>query len=308
MVFEKIVVPLDGSQLGETALPWAADIAAAFRSQVHLLSVAESTSAEDHGLRQGYLDHRAELLKREINLRNAAVTADVVSAVASGDPAHEVVRYTETNGVGLLILVSHGRSGILSWPMGSTAARILGSETCPVLFVRARTPTPGTPPPAGGILVPLDGSSNAETVLPYAREICTRLQSPVTLLRTVPVSHDVVTIGGARTVDLAPREVARLSHEAEQYLSSVRTSHFAGQVTASVRTGNAAAEITRYATERAVSLIAISSRGQSQTSGWKLGEVSHKILHTAGAPIFMIRIPPSHPLAAPGHRSPGRLS
>ncbi len=185
-MFETIVVPLDGSQYGETALPWAADIAAGFGSQVHLVSVTETTTTEDTGLRQGYLDHQADWLKNEIKQRKPLVTANVLTVVLAGDPAQELLQYTEENDIRLIILVSHGRSGIMSWPMGSTAARILSTESRPVLFVRARTTAPSNTPLAASMLVALDGSTTAEAVLPYAKEMAVRLHSRVTLLSAVP--------------------------------------------------------------------------------------------------------------------------
>jgi nucleotide-binding universal stress UspA family protein len=295
-MFDSIAVPLDGSQFGEIALPWARRFGAAFGSAVHLISVSEHISEEDRGLRQGYLDDRAQSLRSQILRANPDAAGSVLPVVLAGDPARQIVQYTETNSISLVILVSHGRSGILSWPMGSTATRILSAETGPVLFLRASStamkPARGAAGNTAGILVALDGSMAAEAVLPYATEISVRLEESVTLLRTVPGSYDVPTIGGMKTVDLPPREIDRLRREAGEYLDNAKTRFNQARAVPAVRTGAAAEEIMGYATENDMSMIAITSRGQSHTSGWKFGAVAHKIANTATVPVFIVRTPP----------------
>jgi nucleotide-binding universal stress UspA family protein len=290
-VFERVAVPLDGSQFGEMALPWAAEIAAAFDSEVHLLSVSESGHKDDLNLRQAYLEHERESLTLQISDRKSDSHFKVKVAAMEGDAASATVNYTEKQDVGLVILVSHGRSGLMPWPVGSTASRILSSETKPILFVRAKTLVAEGSSLLLNTLVALDGSSGSEAVLPYTEEISARLLSRITLFRSVRSTNEVVTIGGAKSVELPNFEVERLKREASEYLVNIEA-RFAGRATSVVRTGPAASEIMRYSDDNRISLIAITSHGQSKVSGWRFGEVAHKVLHSSNVPVFVVKLPP----------------
>jgi nucleotide-binding universal stress UspA family protein len=288
-MFEKIAVPLDGSEFGEMALPWAVNIAVSFHSEIHLLSVSENEVIEEKGMRPGYLDHKAEIIRHEIRARSG--TGEVKPIVMEGAPANKIIDYVQTEYIDLLVLVSHGRSGIMPWPMGSTAARILSMSTKPVLFIRANKLVVG-PPLETHILVALDGSLNGESVLPYIKQISTRMRSNVTLFRVVPSFYEIVTTGGVRSVDLPHMEIERRVQEANEYLEKIKTSFNTNQVNCAVRTGPAANEIVNYARDNEVNVIAITSRGQSKVGGWRLGEVAHKVLHVSSTPIFMVKVPP----------------
>ncbi len=85
-------------------------------------------------------------------------------------------------------------------------------------------------------------------------------------------------------------QIERLRREAGEYLDTVKAGFAPAQAVAEVRTGPAATEIIKYATENDVSLIIISSRGQSQTGSWSFGEVSHKIVNGTTAPVLIIRV------------------
>jgi nucleotide-binding universal stress UspA family protein len=186
-MFERILVPLDGSDLGEMALPWAVEVAAALRSEIDIVGVSETSNEELRNMQRGYLERKAEQAAAQIRSRKPPDAApQVVRAfLLDGNPAAQLLSHASKNDVGLLLLVSHGRSGIMPWPMGSTAARILSRASMPVLFVRARQATEQPASLLGHIMVPLDGSANSESVLPYVEHLVANVPSRVTLFRTI---------------------------------------------------------------------------------------------------------------------------
>jgi nucleotide-binding universal stress UspA family protein len=294
-MFERILVPLDGSELGELALPFAEEVAAAFGSEVILLHVCETKVPEYHHTHQVYLE---KMVKQTTDYVRAHRSEDaglvrVKAVLLDGDPAAQITEHAEQNDISLLIMVSHGRSGIMPWSMGSTAARILNQTVRPVLFIRAREPIPQAviSPPFGQIMLPLDGSTNGEAALPYIRELTRRIDSELTLFQVVAPGYHVPTIGGQSYVSSPKAEIDRLSNEARQYLDRISAEVEGSRATIKleVRVGNAAEEILKFAGENNISLVAMSSHGYSGSNRWPFGNVTHKILHSGQMPVFLAR-------------------
>ena len=93
--------------------------------------------------------------------------------LAIGYPAEEILRYTEENDVDLIMMASHGLSGVRRWVLGSVADKVLRASGVPVWLVRAGVTEEIAYDkwPSKTILVPLDGSELAEAVLPHAEAV-----------------------------------------------------------------------------------------------------------------------------------------
>jgi nucleotide-binding universal stress UspA family protein len=175
-VFEQILVPLDGSQLAECVLPHAVAMARAFQSRLLLLQAVECPQAEADPVRtvdplhwqvhkteaQAYLDAIA------VRLQETGLTVE--EHLVEGEPAERIVQFAQDQNVDLILLSSHGFSGLSRWNVSSVAQKVIFQAYKPVMIVRAYHLS------SGGvvglsyerILVPLDGSLRAEHVLPYA--------------------------------------------------------------------------------------------------------------------------------------------
>ena len=150
---EKIVVPLDGSELAECVLPHVEDVAGGDKTrEVILVSITEpvvvQTSSPEMGgwdnppsekvtmtvgkkerQAQRYLDKVAKKLDKEgIKVR---------TKVLIGNPAEEITSFTESSGADLIIMASHGRSGPSRWTHGSVAEKVFRASCVPILMVRA---------------------------------------------------------------------------------------------------------------------------------------------------------------------------
>lgn len=286
-MFETITVPLDGSRFAELALPWAAEIASAFGSAVTLLSVSESETEEARTMRLGYLEHRAEFLRKDIAGRKAPLQTAIRTLLLAGEPAVSILRYTREQMPSLLFLVSHGHSGIMPWAMGSTAARVLSRVECPVLFIRAHKETATPPSLVQHILAALDGSPRGEAVLPHLKALAESLGSRITLFRAISPSHEAVTIGGSTIIQRPKVELDRLREEAHTYLHSLATAFPEGKATDAVVLGDPAPAILEFAGRSQVSLIAITTRGKADAD-WRFGEVSHKLVQSSVTPLLLV--------------------
>ena len=140
-MFEKIVVPLDGSKLAELALPYAEELAARTGSQITLLRVIASGEAEDYEKNQVYLKGVAREVEIDTKklLEKSGGEIKVETAVLTGNPAEAIVDYAATKKISLIVMASHGRSGIGRWTLGSVAEKVVRGGSSPVLLVRSQT-------------------------------------------------------------------------------------------------------------------------------------------------------------------------
>jgi nucleotide-binding universal stress UspA family protein len=156
-MYEKILVPLDGSDLAESVLPHVEAIARGCRAvEIVLLRVCDAPSIladypegsnktwEKHVQRmttnaQQQCNVYLEDIEKQLRYKGFKVRTES----CLGKPADEIVDYAAKNGVDLIIMASHGRSGISRWAYGSEADKVLRSSCVPVLLVKVPGCVPG---------------------------------------------------------------------------------------------------------------------------------------------------------------------
>lgn len=147
-MYNNILVPLDGSELAETALPHARALAHAFQSTITLISIIEPVAVYPQPGMIGpvlsvavNVEDEMDNSKKYLNelkeqLENEGLTVDI--SVLGGDPASHICDYALSHGTDLIVMSTHGRSGIKRWVYGSVADRVLHGAKTPVLLVRAQ--------------------------------------------------------------------------------------------------------------------------------------------------------------------------
>jgi len=151
-MYERILVPLDGSKVGEAALPMIEELIARFSSatqvEVILLQVISQLShwvvAGETGARVPYTEKELDMLRQEAlsYLEQAGETlrthgARVTTIVRFGNPADEIIKLCEEMSVNMIAMSTHGRSGLSRWAFGSITEKVLRSGIAPTLTVRA---------------------------------------------------------------------------------------------------------------------------------------------------------------------------
>ena len=141
-MYSQILVPLDQSELAEKALPHAAAIAKAFGCVVHLVSVVPIVDPDALKAAGVAVDWQAqmEMAREYVGGIRKRLLADGVEAewdVCQGDIAEELLRYGEQQDCDLIVMSTHGRSGLGRWVYGSIADRLLRHAQVPVLLIRA---------------------------------------------------------------------------------------------------------------------------------------------------------------------------
>jgi nucleotide-binding universal stress UspA family protein len=286
-MWKKIVVPLDGSDLAELALPYAEELANAFKSEIILLHASEPSEEHYRHMHQLYIEEVAQRLREHVR--------NVSAVVITGKPADEIISYVEKNDVGLVIITSHGRSGIMSWATGSIASKLLQGIELPLLLVRAARPKRKAQKKImlNRILLPLDGSEAGEAAVAYVGELMSRLESEVTLFGVISSGQHIRTVGGLDYISYPEEELAILKKEAEEYLDGVyrRLKRRKGSVRVNIEVGayDIGQEILRFAGKKRVNLIAISSHGHSGIEKWVFGSIANKVVLNSKVPVLLVK-------------------
>jgi len=295
----KILVPLDGSKLSEAALGPGTELAAAFASELHLLGVCEGSDESYRRLMETYLVAKAEEARRSLS----GTPVSVKTAAECGEPAGRIIDYATKQRVGLLVVVSHGHSGIMPWTMGGTANKIVHGASMPVLLLRAAAAKKRSPQKSifSKVLLPLDGSAAGEAALSLVLEIAAVLKAQVILLTVIESSRRVHTIGGLDSIRFPDQEVEKTKLALSDYLDCVvrKFSDRGVEAHREMRSGQAAEEILKLAKTAGATLVAMSSHGKSGLREWVFGSVSNKVLHAGKTHLLLVRPAPDAELSCP---------
>jgi len=290
-MFEKILVPLDGSRLAEVALPYAEAFAKDFNSDVTLLHVVDIGEAYDGALGRARELHQqvkamgTEYLhgiKERLDERGIRARPDI----HEGRAAEGIIDYSERHEIGLIIMSTHGQSGNGVVGYGSVADKVLRGSQVPLLLIRAPE---GREPFIRRILVPLDGSPLAEEALRYAAEVAERFNAELITLRIIPVAEEAF-LSPESYIFLRGLE-EEIEASAKEYLEIVTQPLNQKGVRCRNVTlrGYPATQITDYASLQQVDLTIISTHGRSGVGRWAYGSVADKVLRSSGTPVLVIR-------------------
>ena len=288
-MLEKILVPLDGSKFAKQVFPHVVELAQAYDSEVVLIGICEPEESKYQEVFQRYIESEAEELRKRIEKR---AKVSVKSEVLVGECADEIPDYADKNNISLIVMASHGRSGVIPGSLGSTVTKVLHQVNIPLIIVRARE-EPLESEREGlfsKILVPLDGTEASARVLPFVIEITKKLPSEVTLLQVVASGKHVHTIGGLDFVRFTDLNINRMEENAQRYLDAAGAK-FAGtkaKVKTEVRLGDAAREVIGYVHQSDFSLIAMASHGYSRIERWFHESISFKILQASEKPVLIV--------------------
>lgn len=302
-MYKTVLVPLDGSELAETVSHYAAEVAGRLGLEVVLLHVANPDRPELLPTLRAYVDHVAEVVSLQAARarKRAGIEGKPVKArgdVIGGYAADGILRYAEEQDIDLIMIASHGRSGVRRWVLGSVAERILRSSKAPVWLVPVQA--------SGGVehkwslrkvLVPLDGSPLAEQVLPYVETLAKQRDTGAVSIVLLRVWEPLVAPGASTpesTLDwarLVEEHLRKVREVADRYLAEVgkRLTDAGLMVKSEVRVGEPASEIIDYAAANNFDLIAMATHGHSGFTRWSYGNVANNVLHAATVPVLLVR-------------------
>ena len=289
-MYERILVPLDGSALAEVALPYAELLSGKLGSEVVLICVREARDDASQRINQFYLERTVEATREGAeNARRPSGGPEikVKSAAQVGNPAEEIVRCAERENADLIVMATHGQSGIRNWPLGNVAEKVVRSTNRPVMLIRANG-AHTEKVNISSVVLPLDGSREGEAALPHIEQLASRLGARVILLQVLATGY----VGlGYTYAAYTEQQIASDSALAKDYLDKVsgrlRQSGIATESV--VRLGNAAEEIIDFTDKVGADLVAMSTHGRSGIGRWVFGSVAERVLHFANKPFLLVR-------------------
>lgn len=298
-MFKRILVPLDGSGLAERALPVAAHLARASGGSITLVRVVstapaslpsaparpnlvQTVNASDQLLASSYL----EGVQAMDILKGIYVKAEV----AVGLIAPLILSLAESSLSDIIVMSSHGFTGVTHWMMGSVAEKVARYANIPVLILRESIPSrqPHYEDEGPRILVPLDGSQNAEAALQPAASLALSLSgSGKASLYLMHVLTD---------------EASTRENMARKYLNTIIQDgaaipqDAALTLTASTIINKDVARAIVDAAEHGFSgeethfdVIALSTHGYGGLQRWATGSVTGRVLNTTRLPVLVVR-------------------
>ena len=303
-MYNKILVPLDGSGVAECVLPHIEVLASVDKTvDITLLHVAQSIDVllpDQIYKAQIISDARtqAEKYLRSIisGLQNKVKTH---AEVIKGKAADGILDYAEQNHIKLIVMSSHGQSGISRWSHGSVADKVLHESRIPVLRIRADSPR--TPFYIAGqkmkVVVPLDGSELAERVLNNVKGLVDYFGTgaiDIVLLRVCELF--IQPNAYPPSMSLSWEEYVKFETRVckgicMSYLNEVKK-RFKREliyIRSVVPVGNPADEVIRYVNKEKADLMVMSTHGRSGISQWAFGSISNKILQGTSVPVLMLR-------------------
>jgi nucleotide-binding universal stress UspA family protein len=297
-MYAKLLIPLDGSKTAEKVLPFARILAGTLKLPIELLGVVDIGAATAHiaADKARYLARiiaESESASREHLDEIAATFAGlpVSCKVERGRPADVIIERAEAEKGTLIAMATHGRSGINRWMMGSVAEKVLRGTTTPLFLVRASDAVPAAAPAAiKSIVVPLDGSALAESVLPTVCEVAKQLDLEIVLCR----AYELAATAYYGSEDYLPNydEMLRdMREDVEGYLKqkaeALKASGFT-KVSWVALAGSDAEEIVRYANKHHDALVAMCTHGRSGVTRWALGSVTEKVVRHSEDPVLVV--------------------
>jgi nucleotide-binding universal stress UspA family protein len=296
-MFRKILVPLDGSPLAEQALEPALRLAQAAVGELILMRVL--TDADSHAHVKTAQDpirfpESSALVHHASNaylqrLREASIRPrlSVRTILGEGDRAGAIIDTALAEQVELIVMSTHGRTGLSRWVFGSVTSRVLSHAPCPILIIHKVSPIKH-------ILITLDGSLLAEQALEPGLALAKVFGSKVTLLRvmTGPEVQSSKTTSPDGSESLAnPRNEEMPAIQAERHLGDLIAIQETDRVIMSARVifGQIASSILDYAAAQEVDLIAMTTHGRTGLRRWVYGSVTEKILYGTRKVVLVIR-------------------
>lgn len=276
-MFQRILVPLDGSELAVAAIPYAALLPA---SSVRLLTVAASPGSDETQA----VNHADSVRRARDPLAAAGLVVD--HDIVYGDPAEEIVRAAAAADLIVMTTSGQGAGGRLLF--GSVADRVARHAPVPTLLVRGGD-DPIDPSPVSRIVVPLDGSPTAARALHFAEGLARIFGTSIHCLSVADVEPGSASVSSRLPTPVYAAALEAARQQAEEIVSqAASTCQQSGLATSTeIRQGSARGEL--IAALRPGDLVVMTTHGHGRASRWSIGTVAEGVLRRSPGPVLLIR-------------------
>jgi universal stress protein A len=299
-----VLCPIDFSNASRTALQYASAVAEHFRAELIVLTVNDPLLTEVAALRLGpaWMPEDSERELRRFFAKafeqQGPAPVDVHFETAAGKPAPEILRVARERGADLIVMGTHGLTGVRKMFFGSTAERVLRETTVPVLLAPAieagRIQLEDLKRTIRHVLVPVDLSDATARQIRIASALAEALEATLLVTYVIePYRYPLPPHISLPSVDAERR--GRAEPALEELVTTVPP-HVKAE--ALVAYGDAAEEIAKIAHDRKIGLIVMGLHA-SPLAGPRMGSVTYRVLCLAPTPV--LALPPAHEAQEPAN-------
>ena len=315
-MFTKVLVPLDGTEVSEGIIPFVTRLARDMK-----MGVVLARAIDVHHMGEESLDSSLGRVLKELGQRTkdssdiepwqrelaarieqelkapldslardmARAGVDAETVAAYGPPSDTIIRMAEESDCDLIAMSTRGRNILTSGLLGSVTYKVIHESPMPVLAItpeRARLHRAII----SKVIVPLDGSAFAETVLPHATTLARRMDLGVTLLRVAPEDAPLFS-DSVSLADILAGMQEKAATGARDYVAGMarRLRDSGLDVDEVILQGKASSRITEYAKGAEHGMIAITTHGRSGVSRLLLGSIAEAVIRESGCPVLVVR-------------------
>jgi nucleotide-binding universal stress UspA family protein len=283
-MFENILVPTDGSECANAAVGYAEELASHDGSTVHVLSVVDARRLENAPQYENVAQEHVEITERTCDELAAGVSTEQV--VRSDVPHSAILKYASDEEIDLIVMGTHGRTGVERYLLGSVTEKVVRLADSPVLTVNTGADGSVTYPYTD-ILVPTDGSAGAEAAVEPAVDIASTYDARVhalSVIDTMAMGVDVRSMAAIDALeDAAQSAVDTVEERArDASVSSVETTTDHGSPYRGIRS---------YVDDHDIDLVVMGTHGRTGVERYLLGSVTEKTVRTSSVPVMTVRQP-----------------
>jgi nucleotide-binding universal stress UspA family protein len=285
-MYQKMLVLLDGSKLAEVVFNYAQELSARLNIKVELLHVCTPQETDQLEMRQVYMEHVAEKLsckaaEMRSRIGDKSPTSEVKAhvKVLVGYPAEEILKYADNNNIDLIMLSSHGQSGIRVWDIGNVANKVIHASKVDILMVptELKEDVLYDRLPIRTIIIPMDGTKLSEAVIPHA----------ISLARQRGAESEMVLLH----VDDPTRQQSEITDKEKYFADLVKRIGEEG-IKSSVKLlrGHPAETIVNYIENNPAHLIVMSTHAHKGLTTMVFSSVLENVLHMVKkSPILVVK-------------------
>jgi nucleotide-binding universal stress UspA family protein len=298
-MFKELLVPLDGSSLAEAALPAAAYLSQKLDARVTLVHVIEQDAPQQiHGQRHLTNPDEARAYLDEVASRAFPPGAHIrqhVHTAGVSDIARSLVAHEGELAPDLIVMCTHGQSGLRTWLFGSIAQQVIGLGSTPVLLIQPEGTEASTTFNCHCLLVPLDGDPEHEHGLAVAASLAGTCAARLHLAWVVPTLGTLPGQDSASARLLPGTTYALLDlaqDDAKAHLGEQVARLRAGglEVTAEVLRGDPATTIVRAAEQIDASVVVLGTHGRSGLKAFWSESVAPQVIGRSHLPLLLVPV------------------
>ncbi|SFR63653.1 universal stress protein [Halogeometricum limi] len=291
-MYDRVLITTDGTECSVTAAAHGLALADAFDAEVHVVTVVDVQAAggvfDAGGLTADFVEALDARAKKQVEAvaSNADPATTVHTEILKGTPSNEILRYARENDADLLVLGTHGRSGVRRVITGSVAERVVRLADVPVLTVREREET-SLDTTYDRILVATDASEDAEAAVEHALSLAARFDAEVHVLYVVDTSVIRPKLG-----NLVPETVrSALETVGKEALAAAeaRAEDVGVDAVTEMVDGVPSRKILSYADENGADVVVVGTHGRTGVDRLLLGSTTERILRSASTPVLSVR-------------------